>query len=117
MKFQVVLKLAVKEKTETGDVNYIEAGEIVRCVEASTKEEARETFQQIKNDVIENMIRFYLHQESGQAAVILSRNGEWEGFRKPKGTTRLWPKKVILIAEGEEGFDDQRWISDKGGND
>lgn len=121
MKFQVVINLAAKEKSECGEVKYIDAGIIVRCVEANNREEARSTFQSVRNDVIENMIRFYLHDEVG-LAVILSRNGEWDGFKKPKGARRLYPKKVQLVSEGEDGFDGSRWVSENnndnnGGND
>jgi hypothetical protein len=108
MKAQVIVKLNLKLRSPEGEIVMNEAGDLVRCVEADTHEECRQTFQQVRNDVIDGIVRFYLTPD-GDPAVILSRTGEWEGFKKPKGSKRMFPTQIKLVVEGEEGFDQQRW--------
>ena len=106
-KGQIIIQMVTRKRDGEGNRVEEKLGELVRNVPNKTREQVREIFNQMKNDVIENNIRFY-EGHFGEMMVIMSPTGSWEGFKRPPiAKTRLYPKVVQLVFEGEEGFKEE----------
>ena len=112
---QIIIQMVTRKKDEEGNRVEEKLGELVRNVPNKTREQVRAIFNQMKNDIIEKTIRFY-EGHFGEVMVIMSPTGKWDGFKKPPiAKTRMYPKVVQLVFEGEEGFDKDRFVNNEEG--